>query len=658
MEISKVEIPADNKPVVTFKIVDGRGNAVAPNDLDANSVQFGIAKIVTDKDTGLSDYESYLTNDAVAGREYRFQNAATKPTLTTTKQAQVDSGGKLTQTDTGYTYVFSRTIPATYDKAATTVVAGQATRNAREFVANSAYWFVPGGGTPVKREVVNTKTCNGCHDNIAAHGGQRREVVYCAVCHTDQTFDPESGNSVDLKVMTHKIHFGKQLPSVVAGKKPYYIVGYNLNVFDFSKAGFPQDVRNCTTCHRDAPQADNWKTMPSRAACGSCHDDIDWETGKSKFPGGKDHAAGPQKDDKACKTCHPADSGNEFDASVVGAHVIPTRSKQLKGLVYTLDSVTAKVGEKPVIEFTVKDNAGAALDATKLDFIEVVLAGPTTDYARSIREMVNQITVPPAAPFVRAGTLADLGGGKFRYTFAATLDATWKGSVGVGIAAYKNTTIKGNDAKDVVVREGNVNPVKYVSVDGSPVVPRRTVTNLAKCNMCHLELGSPNGLTVHGGIRRSPEYCDLCHHANATDEAARPKEKLPPESIHQKYMIHSLHIGNERDVAVEFYGRSVARTEDLGYPTASGQRNCSKCHLGTTNQLPLPTTALATTVTQSGQVIRTWQPVTATCIGCHSNQVKVAHFQLTTGANGVETCSICHGPGRDFAVDKVHRVSQ
>lgn len=653
MEITKVEIGADNKPVVSFKITDDRGNLVQPSDLDANSLRFGIAKLVTDKDTGLTDFENYFVSDT-KGNPYTFKGETKQPALASAPQAQYEFQGKLTATDTGYTYVFTNTLPANFDKSATHVIGAQATRNAREFVANANFWFVPGGGTPTKREVVTTEACNVCHDRISAHGGQRYDVTVCAVCHTDQTKDPETGNPVDLKVMVHKLHNGAALQTVALGKKPYYIVGFGQNAVDFSGSVWPQDIRNCTTCHKGA-QGDNWKTAPSRAACGSCHDGIDWETGKSTVPGGKDHAGGPQKDDKSCKGCHQPDSGNEFDASVVGAHTIPAKSKQLKGVVYTIDAATAKPGEKPSVDFTLKDNAGAPLDATKFDFIEITYAYPTTDYATRVTENANQITVPPAAPFVRAGTLTDLGGGKFRYTFSKPIDAAAKGTVAFGMAAYKNATIKGNYGKDVVVREGNVNPVIYVALDGGKATPRRQVVDRKLCNQCHLDLGNPAAFAVHGGIRRSPEYCELCHNPNATDEAQRPKDKLPPETIQLKYMIHSLHMGEERAQPTEFYGRAVAKTEEINYPTASDQRNCTKCHVGTTYTLPLPANVLPTTITQAGQVVKQLQPIAATCSACHASQQALGHMEIMTTKNNVETCLICHGPGADFAVDQVHK---
>ena len=128
-----------------------------------------------------------------------------------------------------------------------------------------------------------------------------------------------------MKVLIHKIHMGSSLPSVKAGTP--YRIWHRGAWSDFSTVVFPQDVRNCTTCHaKGATQADNWKTNPSAAACGSCHDDVNFATGLN-------HVNLPQLDDKQCANCHTPQATMDFDASIPGAHLIPENSASLPGLV-------------------------------------------------------------------------------------------------------------------------------------------------------------------------------------------------------------------------------------------------------------------------------------------------------------------------------------
>ena len=112
-----------------------------------------------------------------------------------------------------------------------------------------------------------------------------------------QTVNPDTGNTVDMKVMVHKIHMGEDLPSVLDGI-PYYFYGRG-EITDFSEVVFPQDIRNCATCHAaPATQASTWYTYPAQAACGSCHDNINWTTGEG-------HPAGVQPD-SSCASLPPA----------------------------------------------------------------------------------------------------------------------------------------------------------------------------------------------------------------------------------------------------------------------------------------------------------------------------------------------------------------
>ena len=123
------------------------------------------------------------------------------------------------------------------------------------------------------RKMVDIATCNGCHNKLAFHGGGRIDTQFCVMCHNSGTTDANSGNVLDLRTMAYKIHFGRHLKERFG--EDYTIWGYRDTKYDYAEVGFPQDPRNCATCHSAAiagtPQGDNWKSKPSKEACMTCH---------------------------------------------------------------------------------------------------------------------------------------------------------------------------------------------------------------------------------------------------------------------------------------------------------------------------------------------------------------------------------------------------
>jgi OmcA/MtrC family decaheme c-type cytochrome len=173
--------------------------------------------------------------------------------------------------------------------------------DARRFsVVNKEYNFVPSGtAAPVaKREVASSVGCSKCHAGFkpegsvasAFHSGARVDAAFCNICHNPgRTSNP----SADAMVFVHRIHFSEEiLPA---------------HIFDeIEGVTYPQDIRNCAACHAGALQGDQWMTRPTRAACGSCHDTIDFATGTNHNPTGKfgEPANLAQPDDTACAGCH------------------------------------------------------------------------------------------------------------------------------------------------------------------------------------------------------------------------------------------------------------------------------------------------------------------------------------------------------------------
>ena len=195
-----------------------------------------------------------------------------------------------------YKYTLKTKLPEGDDVTATHSIGLVFYRDLSEFglgtdITNDVVNFRPDGGVVTKvRDVVTTESCKKCHDDVTfgfhSHGA-RSTVEVCVLCHNPQTIDPDTGESQDMAVFIHKIHRGKDLPSVVAGK-PYKIIGNAQSVHDYSTVGYPQDIRNCETCHdpkAGAMQQEAYLLHPTRAACGSCHDDVNFATGANHANG-------------------------------------------------------------------------------------------------------------------------------------------------------------------------------------------------------------------------------------------------------------------------------------------------------------------------------------------------------------------------------------
>ncbi len=561
---------------------------------------------------------------------YTTRNATSSITGASAEQAATDSGGSWVDLELGrYQYTFGTAMPPDLDAAATHTIAIYGNRNLQDIIEKTYYDNLEFDFRPDQGTVQQTwgsmfnETCNSCHDPLALHGGQRQDVKLCVTCHNPQTSDPDTGNTVDMKVMIHKIHMGHNLPSVQAGT-PYQIIGFRNSVHDYSEVHFPQDVRNCTTCHDiDAPNADIYYTRPTRASCGSCHDDVNWMTGAN-------HDPGPQADDSACANCHIPEGEFEFDVSVLGAHVIPEKSGQLDGIhAEILDVVDTAPGMKPLVTFRISNNDGQAIDPSTLDRLRFLAGGPNSDYLDFMTQDATDAEFD--------GDVAVK-----RFTSAIPEDAT--GSWTLSADIYRNVVIQGND-EEIGVREAALNPIFAFPVTDASTQARRQVVDMAKCNDCH------DQLSLHGGQRLNVNECTICHNPVNSDEEVRPEDMLPAQSIHFKWLIHRLHSGHEltQDFTVFGFRSSVHNYNELTYP--GDRRNCEACHLPNTYDLPLVSDALGT-ITD-----RDWfspmGPASATCLSCHDTQDAAAHAFVMTAPFG-ESCASCHGADREYSVSKVH----
>ena len=288
IKIVSAKIAADGTLSVDYKLTDPKGlgldrlGVVTPG---AISPSFLVAYLPK----GQTQFVSYVTR----------QRSSTDGKITVT-QATGDTGGVQTQVGDGeYVYTYATKLPKTYDPTVTHRVGIYGSRNLTEFDLGTNYdsdtfdW-VPAGGKPTPREVIKTASCEKCHDQSPSMAARAAAWTFASCATSRRPVKPHAGQTVDMKVMAHKIHMGSQLPSVVAkGSTP-------LVAHDWSTVVLPSDPRRCAECHEattGAAQANAWYTNPSRAACGACHDDVNFATGAN-------HVNLPQLDDNQCAMCH------------------------------------------------------------------------------------------------------------------------------------------------------------------------------------------------------------------------------------------------------------------------------------------------------------------------------------------------------------------
>lgn len=284
---------AGDFPVVTFNILDGSN---APINMS------NVASL----------------NLVLSGPAENYQKVF--PTDPASSTVALKGAGGVPSTGTGpFTYTSPTAIPANYpapanDSTAFTYAGGWGELSGRPLAAGSytlmvyAYRNVTVGAvtyrevsppalTPIRigssgaaasyPGFVTDAKCNACHGDLRFHGNGRKGVAGCVLCHVGGAEDkatPAAGqtqdsaaDTIDFKVMIHKIHSARELGVVLNGGK-YDLVGFGNNVSDFSTAFtpvMPNGPANCAACHA----TDAWKTPVERAdvniwkvACTSCHD--------------------------------------------------------------------------------------------------------------------------------------------------------------------------------------------------------------------------------------------------------------------------------------------------------------------------------------------------------------------------------------------------
>jgi OmcA/MtrC family decaheme c-type cytochrome len=682
--------------VVTFQLTDGNNTAII--DLPNDEVRFVLAKL-QDSPLGSSTgtWQSYVNTIEEAGSI----GPGTEDKLQATYERDDEDGiferdGTLENFGDGtYRYTFATDLEdlpqgildqaavegldLSYDPSLTHRVAMQFDGAANP--VNPFFDWIPetGESTGVFNQQISlTDNCNRCHNPLGIHGGNRIEVEYCVVCHNPGTTDANSGNTVDMKVMIHKIHYGENLTNL-----PYIIWGFRDGEHDYSHVVLPQDIRNCQNCHVGSAttnefypevalsnQGDNWNEYPTRAACGSCHDDEVWE----------DHAGG-QTDDSNCGGCHGSDSSR----SALIKHELLVRAESQRYLPEVVAISNTGQGEFPSIDFRITNPVDGGTwdilnDGPWTDPDESRLAVDVSWDTRDYTNTGNGLEYASAVSIDALATATDNGDGSFNVvssvaipdgSLAPNIEAN--GSGAINIEGHPGVEVDPDDGV-VSIYMQNVNGFFNINEVDGMLVERREVVELDQCLDCHQDL------VLHGDNRSNNiQGCVQCHNPRNTDRQVRPGFDPPTdgkdeESINFSNMVHAIHAPSMRTNPLQVVGfmgfnTHVYDEEHVQFP--GDLADCQECHGEEGYQLPLPSTVLGTTIdtgadfeSPDDDIVIT--PAANACYACHETDVAKAHMEDIGGAsfsttqadidagNVLETCEVCHASGRSFDVDLVH----
>jgi OmcA/MtrC family decaheme c-type cytochrome len=676
-QVNFTVIGSDGQPVKNLTLYSATG---AGGTCGAYNIRVAMAKLNKGSGGTPDAWQNLISQVRSSGNPGNFVEGTTDPVPTATVPASTVGVGSLTYNSAGYyTYTLGTTLtdPAyvagsavstnkiftngnTLAKDGTTTyrvglqicyVDGlDANGKTKTVNVNPIFDFTMGSNgdsvavtDPTKtRKVVDRTSCNQCHGSLAMHGGRRVDPNYCVMCHNIGSVDYHDndlttlinyetggdygagGAPIDLKYMVHKFHFGERLT------KAYQVADAVAN-----EVTFPQDQTNCTKCHDNSKShdADNWKNMPSRNACGACHDGINFKDGTGEqmdqSPGNLlahlGHIGGAQADDTNCHLCHNADAiANVYHipvtAIVTGTNVTSyyvstaNTSRMPAGAVtvdYDIKSVSLDASRHPVMVFRilqsgVRTDLNVATGPTDTALWPHFFGAPTVYFAFSVPQD-GELTPADFNAYYNASLLG-IWNGSATGTSAGTLSApdsngyytvTLTGRTipanaslltgAMGYAAMYQTDVAGYLRDCPATGAANCSnglnvPAQDDSMAATGFTARRITVEAARCKLCHENLGIFAETTFHSGQRNDPKMCAMCHNPN------RSSSGWSADSTSFVHGIHSASLRKQQGGNPFNWHAGTAIDPGTGLPVITGSfsgitvtfpqqvKTCTACH--------------------------------------------------------------------------------
>jgi OmcA/MtrC family decaheme c-type cytochrome len=669
--IDNATVAEDGSLTIEWTLTDGLGRGYI--GLKPSDIRFTVVQLQPEESTGEgepSKWQSYINNTETAPDPADGIGTGTEDQPQATYERGSGGGVYVDNRDGTYSYTLSTNlmevtapVAVTYDADLTHRVGFQVGGGLPPI--NGIYTWQPSTGATTSidsRDIVAEETCNGCHGQLALHGGSRIDTDYCVTCHNPGSLDANSGNTVDFKVMVHKIHRGEKLHTVEDGGS-YIIWGFRDRPHDYSEVKFPQDIRNCQRCHDETnastPDAANWRTVPTAEACGSCHDNIDFVTGT-------EHTGGATTN-RWCTACHT-------DTAITAAHDLSGKTIARDDFEVQVDGISLAVnGSDPsltdlTINVTLLDGAGAPITGPAGDLNYIYNSDPkllynwikpTEGYQTNYSQDFFGLDTSSTA--IHMGTATDTGNnalGQHQYVLQG-LDLEASDSIMVTPEILLCVDREAGELLDCADPAAEVqashNVASYFNNTGTLLTssPVTFGADRDACNTCHGDLVAHPTPHNHGATNF--DQCRSCHNNNRIAWEAG-------ESTDFKSIVHRYHTDN-------FHGSEVEFPDD--------NSNCLQCHDDGQYDLPIQANIWA----EQGPNGAT-SPTLVVCGSCHletaiavidvnnlgalpaADQALIDHMISNGGvfggafdeANKVESCAVCHSIGSEFGVDTSHNI--
>ncbi|MGR5300589.1 OmcA/MtrC family decaheme c-type cytochrome [Vibrio alfacsensis] len=697
----------ETKLVIDFSIYDGSGQSYR---FDENrEFRIALLKAMPSRENIEDTTDPAFAFNGRHGNTYwkSFHHSSNTPTNRASMESVWD--GHLLETDEGYRYTFAIAdlfkiqdpYPSDSVNNSGYIAWDEDTLHRivmaygdKELGFTHTYEWIPSGNTSpsVSRNVIEKGKCESCHmeEPLFHSPGYRsidNNIAVCTACHNDSNPGAAPARR-PLAAIIHQYHgnvfkLGSDRGDSTTYKQPIDendMLVTDINGLIVEDNPFPQDARNCTTCHSTditlASDANNWFEHPSQVACETCH--------LYRDRGAHDNQVGnvwlrngePQN---TCSGCHRPyerdDEGNPIVGEDAERSAKTVHLTRLDNLATARNSLVIDIKHARFTDNQFEIELKVSKDG--LGITSIAELSPYINEPGHLNLLLNWDNGDGPVLANNSLNLADdgqtgdgciaQGEGLFlcHKNFSDTLlqpNATSILTVNIADAPLCADR-KSGELADCHIFEGIdlINSPFVIasnnataSFDIGGIVKQHSISvgaELALCNDCHKEL-SIHLFGQHPHAATDFQQCKNCHNSERSAFFSGMAADL-------KYHVHSFHAFGSR------------RTGNAPYPGTIN--NCEACHSQSQYNLPSqnnPRPSLA-----SGQY---FSPALVACGACHLESSlanadpdtiagdSALNHMLNHGAiwgaatapeaTGTEQCATCHAIGQSQGVDKVHRV--